>query len=151
MMELENNEILGGKVKKDNQTSQEWARPNLPAINQETDSIIFQQIEIDHYIAEFSQLSIFRMYGVTMEGNSVCAHVHGFAHYLYVQAPENFEKHHLKGFKSILNQSITKYNKFSRENVEDSILAVEIVAKQLIHCYVGEDKMKFIKITVSFI
>ena len=33
---------------------------------------------------------IMRMYGVTMEGNSVCCHVHGFSPYFFVSAPSNF-------------------------------------------------------------
>ena len=34
---------------------------------------------------------IVRMYGVTMEGNSVMAHIHGFAPFFYVPAPANFK------------------------------------------------------------
>lgn len=33
---------------------------------------------------------ILRLYGVTSDGNSVMAHVHGFASYLYTPAPEGF-------------------------------------------------------------
>ena len=33
---------------------------------------------------------IIRIYGVTEKGNSVMAHVHGYAPYLYVPAPANF-------------------------------------------------------------
>lgn len=88
------------------------------------------------------------MYGVTMEGNSVCAHVHGFAPFLYVQAPENFEKRHLSEFKSSLDQAVMKDMKSNRENIQEAILRVEMVQKQSIHFYVGEDNINFIKITV---
>lgn len=30
------------------------------------------------------------MYGVTMDGNSVATHVHGFSPYFYVPAPQGF-------------------------------------------------------------
>lgn len=29
-----------------------WARPNLPPINPKTDAVVFQQIDIDHYIGQ---------------------------------------------------------------------------------------------------
>ena len=34
---------------------------------------------------------IIRMYGVTQEGNSVLAHIHGFAPYFYVAAQQGFK------------------------------------------------------------
>ena len=32
-----------------------------------------------------------RMFGITKAGNSVCAHVHGFHPYLFIEAPPNFK------------------------------------------------------------
>lgn len=88
------------------------------------------------------------MYGVTMEGNSVCAHVHGFAPFLYVQAPANFDKSQLGEFKKSLDQIVMKDLKNNRDNVQEAVLRVEMVRKQSIHFYSGEDKVDFIKITV---
>lgn len=34
------------------QTSRKWARPNLPSINPKTDAVVFQQIDVDHYIGQ---------------------------------------------------------------------------------------------------
>lgn len=34
---------------------------------------------------------IIRLYGVTEEGNSVFAHVHGFVPYFYIPCPPNFK------------------------------------------------------------
>lgn len=48
---------------------------------------------------QLAPVSIMRMYGITMEGNSVCCHVHGFAPYFYVSAPPNFTEDHCKPFK----------------------------------------------------
>lgn len=89
------------------------------------------------------------MYGVTMGGNSVCAHVHGFSPYLYVQAPQNFNKSHLPEFKTKLDAVVMKDMKSNKENVQEAILKVDIVQKQSIHYYTGEDKSNFIKITVA--
>lgn len=34
---------------------------------------------------------VIRLYGVTQEGHSVFAHVHGFVPYFYIPCPPNFE------------------------------------------------------------
>lgn len=49
--------------------------------------------------SKIGPVPIMRMYGVTMEGNSVCCHVHGFCPYLFVTAPEKFENSHCKPFR----------------------------------------------------
>lgn len=89
------------------------------------------------------------MYGVTMDGHSVCAHVHGFSPYLYVQAPANFNKSHLSDFKSKLDAVVMKDMRSNKENVQEAILRVEIVQKQSIQFYTGDDKHNFIKITIA--
>lgn len=83
-----------------------------------------------------------------MDGNSVCAHVHGFAPFLYVQAPANFEKKDLSGFQKALDQVVMKDLKSNRENIQEAVLSVEVVQKQSIHFYDGDVKSNFIKITV---
>lgn len=83
-----------------------------------------------------------------MDGNSVCAHVHGFAPFLYVQAPANFEKQHLSQFKSALDHAVMKDMKNNRDNIQEAILRVEMVQKLSIHYFVGDEKVNFIKITV---
>src|SRR5690349_3491889 len=88
------------------------------------------------------------MYGVTMDGNSVCAHVHGFTPYLYVQSPSNFEKKHLSEFKKALDQVVLKDIKNNKDNIQEAVLSVEIIQKQSIHFYSGKDKVNFIKISV---
>lgn len=146
----------GPQAKQD--ADQKWTRPALPAINPKKDALVFQQIDIDHYTgkvysgmpgAQKGPVPIFRMYGVTMEGNSVCAHVHGFSPYLYVTAPEKFQKSHLYEFQKKLDAVVMKDMKSNRENVEEAILQVEIVQRQSIQFYTGEDKRNFLKITVA--
>lgn len=89
------------------------------------------------------------MYGVTMDGNSVCAHVHGFSPYLFVQAPENFQKSHLPEFKSKLDAVVMKDMKSNKDNVQEAILRVEMVQRQSIQFYTGDEKSNFIRITVA--
>lgn len=83
-----------------------------------------------------------------MEGNSVCAHIHGFAPFLYVQAPANFEKSQLSEFHKSLDHIVIKDFKNNKDNIQEAILRVEMIRKQSIHFYTGEDKCDFIKITV---
>lgn len=138
--------------------NQKWSRPDLPEINPNKDPVVFQQIDIDHYTgkpmagmpgSQIEPVPIFRMYGVTMNGNSVCAHIHGFSPFLYVQAPEGFEKSHLPDFKSRLDAIVLKDMRSNKENVQEAILRVELIYKQSLQFYVGDDKVKFIKITVA--
>lgn len=50
---------------------------------------------------------IFRMFGITEDGHSVCCHVHGFAPYFYTRAPVNATRddcrHFLVGKKGYRN------------------------------------------------
>lgn len=150
-------QVLGSGPENQN-TCEKWGRPPLPYFNPDVDEIVFQQVEIDHYNgnpmlgmpgAQIAPVSIMRLYGVTMNGNSVCCHVHGFTSYMYVTAPKTFERKHLMEFKSALDKSVMKDMRSNKENVQEAILSVEIVEKQSIYCYAGEELVKFIKITVA--
>ncbi|XP_037071398.1 DNA polymerase delta catalytic subunit-like [Pollicipes pollicipes] len=76
-----------------------WSRPPLPPLDPSQDAIIFQQMETDYYLgaplpgmpgAQGGTVPIMRMFGVTADGHSVCCHVHGFAPYFFVSAPDRF-------------------------------------------------------------
>jgi len=125
-----------------------WNRPPLPEINPNEDSIIFQQIEIDDYVKiENNNFNsdlgsnkklepVIRFFGCTDNGNSVVCHVHGFYHYLYVPAPYNFKESNLQDFKDALNTN-------------NEIKKVEIVLRESIYNFHGNQKSPFIKITVN--
>lgn len=49
--------------------------------------------------SQIGPVPIMRLYGVTMEGNSVCCHVHGFSPYFFVSAPSGFNDSYCKPFK----------------------------------------------------
>lgn len=44
-----------------------------------------------------------RMFGITLEGISICCHVHGFSPYVFVTAPKTFNESHCQPFKVICN------------------------------------------------
>ncbi|KAL1116276.1 hypothetical protein AAG570_005771, partial [Ranatra chinensis] len=137
-------------------TCVKWSRPPLPDIDPDEDGLEFQQLDIDHYTAgdpvegmpgmQVGQVPIVRLYGVTMNGNSVCCHVHGFLPYFYVSAPTHFSGSHLKSFKDALNLAVSKCQSVKSQ---EPVTLVEIVYKQSIFGYSGEDMKKFLKISVA--
>ncbi|XP_046489003.1 DNA polymerase delta catalytic subunit isoform X2 [Neodiprion pinetum] len=139
-------------------TCSKWNRPDPRPFNPQTDSLTFQQIEVDHYIGQplagmpgskIGPVAIMRMYGVTMEGNSVCCHVHGFCSYFFVTAPEKFNNSHCKPFKDALNRAVLTDMRSKNDKVTEAVLVVELIYKQSLYGYAGEDLVPFIKITVA--
>ncbi|CAH1389959.1 unnamed protein product [Nezara viridula] len=139
-------------------TSIKWSRPPPPVLDSSRDGLIFQQLEIDHYAgtaikgmpgSQVSPVPIIRMYGVTMDGNSVCCHVHGFTPYFYILAPEGFSERSLSEFKEKLNKVMLEDLKSNPEKVEEAVVMVEMVKKQSIFGYFGDNLLNFIKIYVA--
>ncbi|XP_034247850.1 DNA polymerase delta catalytic subunit isoform X2 [Thrips palmi] len=141
-----------------NQTSVKWSRPAPPPLDPQKDNLTFQQIDVDHYTgspmagmpgAQSGPVPVMRLYGVTMEGNSVCCHVHGFTPYFFVSTPNGFNDSHCKPFKDSLNKAVLADMKGNRDNVQEAVLAVEIVKKQSLYGYRGDDMQQFLRVTVA--
>ncbi|XP_051174755.1 DNA polymerase delta catalytic subunit isoform X2 [Leptopilina boulardi] len=139
-------------------TSAKWSRPPPPNLNPSKDKLCFQQIDVDHYTdqplpgmpgSKVGPVPVMRLYGVTEKGNSVCCHVHGFCPYLFVTAPTLFTNNHCAPFKEALNNAVIKDMKSNPENIQEAILAVELVKKQSVYGYNGSDLQPFLKITVA--
>ncbi|XP_011645822.1 DNA polymerase delta catalytic subunit isoform X2 [Pogonomyrmex barbatus] len=150
--------LLIGEGPEQENTSAKWSRTPPPSLNPQIDTLTFQQIEIDHYIgrplpgmpgSKIGPVPIMRMFGVTELGNSVCCHVHGFCPYLFVSAPPNFTNNHCRPFKEALDQAVKKDMKSNPDNIQETILAVEVVYKQSMYGYEGHNKLPFLKITVA--
>lgn len=45
-------DVAVGDGPENQQTSQKWARPDLPVFNPKTDPVIFQQLDVDHYTGQ---------------------------------------------------------------------------------------------------
>ena len=96
--------------------TRKWKRPPLPPVNEAEQELSFQQLECDYTIAnrpvEFARGSTearaaaVRMYGVTNEGHSILAHIHGFLPYFWVKAPPGFTPEHAEKFKVTLNARV---------------------------------------------
>ena len=139
--------------------SSRWCRPDPPQISSARDAVIFQQIDIDHYIgqpvegmpgARNGPVPIVRMYGVTMEGNSVCAHIHGFLPYFYVPAPsEFFTNGDCDTLRCALNDAVLGDMRSNKDGITQAVYAVELHKKCSMLGFHFNKFFPFLKITVA--
>lgn len=135
-----------------------WPRPPVPKINCSTDSIVFQQLEVDNYIgtplqgmpgSKVGPVPIVQMYGVTMEGNSILCHIHGFVPYFYVPAPPGFQQRHCSIFQDCLDKAVLGDMRSNKDNVSQAVLAVDCEMKESIYGYHENRKIPFLRITMA--
>ncbi|KAF4116242.1 DNA polymerase delta catalytic subunit [Onychostoma macrolepis] len=135
-----------------------WKRPHAPPLHPNSDTLIFQQIDLDYYLGSAvagmpgqvqGKVPIVRMFGVTDNGNSVCCHVHGFAPYFYVSAPNGFTNAHLADFKRELNSAVLKDMRSNKDNIAITVLAVDITKKESMYHYHGNKPLDFLRITMA--
>eukprot|EP00054_Salpingoeca_dolichothecata_P028788 m.221503 g.221503 ORF g.221503 m.221503 type:complete len:1095 (-) comp26313_c0_seq5:63-3347(-) len=141
----------------DTEAQKIWPRPALEnPINASTDTVCFQQMELDHVLGDPIQgmpggkvrpVPIVRMFGVTERGHSVLCHVHGFFPYFYVPAPPGFEPSHCTDFLKTLNVEAMKVCHY--KDVKVVVLAVRLVQKESIYGFHGNRKKPFLCITVA--
>ncbi|XP_043956907.1 DNA polymerase delta catalytic subunit [Gambusia affinis] len=135
-----------------------WRRPPAPSLDPSSDTLVFQQIDLDYYLGGSiagmpgqtqGKVPIIRMFGVTDNGNSVCCHVHGFAPYFYVPAPSGFTSNYLSEFKAELNSVVLKDMRSNKDNISITVLAVDICRKESIYGYHGQRSLDFLRITMA--
>ncbi|KAG0721763.1 DNA polymerase delta catalytic subunit [Chionoecetes opilio] len=135
-----------------------WVRPPPPPVAPKQQSLIFQQIEIDHYIGspragmpgqQTGRVPVTRMFGVNDAGNSVCCHVHGFSPYFYVTCPATLKDSHLADFKHALNRALMDDMKSNRERISDAVLAVEVVQRESIYGFHDNQSARFLRLTLA--
>jgi DNA polymerase delta subunit 1 len=139
--------------------SSRWCRPDPPLLSSAHDEVIFQQIDIDHYVgdpvegmpgARNGSVPIMRMYGVTMEGNSVCAHIHGFLPYFYVPAPsESFANEDCDRLRHLLNDAVLGDMRSNKDGITQAVYAIELCSKCSMLGFHFNRLFPFLKITVA--
>lgn len=135
-----------------------WKRPPVKIIQEEKDAIIFQQIDLDHYLgqplegmpgAQEGTVPIVRMYGVTDDGHSVLAHVHGFLPHFYVPAPsDTFSDEDCATFHSALDAAVRSDIR-GGQGLAKAVLAVEMERKSSMYNFHFNHKHPFLKVTMA--
>ncbi|KAB5556432.1 hypothetical protein DKX38_007341 [Salix brachista] len=134
-----------------------WARPKLSdGYVSQSQSIIFQQLEIDYVIGETHKellpdrsgpAAILRIFGVTGEGHSVCCLVHGFEPYFYVSCPPGMNPDDISHFHRILEGMMREVNRNTK--VPKCVRRIELVHKRSIMYYQQQQSHPFLKIVVA--
>lgn len=133
-----------------------WPRPAAPQLNPATDSLVFQQLEVDYtfgaphpvyYPTDLKEVPVVRMFGVTEAGNSVAAFVHGFEPYFYVDAPSAaFSPDDCQALAAELNALLAGRDKSRNPR---QCLRVELARKQTMMYYQPQPSRLFLKIVLS--
>ncbi|XP_063359569.1 DNA polymerase delta catalytic subunit [Cydia amplana] len=139
-------------------TNIKWSRPPPPAMEPKHDKLVFQQLDIDHYIgqpiagmpgSQLGPVPIMRMYGITMEGNSVCCHLHGFTPYFYVTVPLNFTESSCHDMKINLNKALLEDLRSNKDNIKEAVLEIRLIkARSMMH-YKGDIDITFARVSVA--
>ncbi|XP_053953423.1 DNA polymerase delta catalytic subunit [Anastrepha ludens] len=155
--DIDPNTLLG-EGPENQQTSVKWSRADPPKLDPSSDELVFQQIDIENYLGEplpsmpgsqIGPVPIIRMFGITMKGNSVCCHVHGFCPYFYIAAPRSFEQNHCNALREALDKKVLADMRSNKNNVQEAVLEVQLVERLNIYGYQGDTKQRYIKITMS--
>jgi DNA polymerase delta subunit 1 len=135
---------------------QQWARPPL-AWKQGEKPLLFMQVDIDYYteaphpaywpeLGSETRVPVLRMYGVTEEGNSVLAHIHGFRPYFWVPCPEGFED--AKVFQESLEMELAQAAN-GRDKVSQYVIDVVVLPRSSLMNFINEEHTPFFKVTVA--
>lgn len=101
--------------------------------------------------AQLGTVPILKMIGVTRNGNSVCAHIHGFMPYLYVPSPlsNNTTPEFCRAFQQALSAAILADSRSGRDSASDPVLAIEIVQKCSLYGYQFNQTCSFLRVILS--
>jgi len=136
----------------------QWERPPVQA----TDGpgpLTFMQVDIDYYTkapdprfgtpsGKETNVPVLRMYGVTDNGNSVMAHIHGFEPYFYVQCPSEEQAKDPGLYKSSLEEQLK--NSGGRDKVDPFVLRVEVVQRSSLMGWQGtSEHSPFFRVVVA--
>lgn len=134
-----------------------WVRPHLSqSYKTQSQSIVFQQLEIDYVIGDSPKeilpnrsgsAAIIRIFGVTREGHSVCCHVHGFEPYFYISCPSGMGPDDISHFQQILEGRMREANRNTK--VPQFVRRIELVQKRSIMYYQQQSFHPFLKIVVA--
>lgn len=91
---------------------------------------------------------VIRIFGVTEDGNSVCADITGFYPYFYVDMVENYNETVFVQSISDVILSTSRFRNYASRELGGVIKSVEIVMKECILNFKNNEKKPYLKITV---
>ncbi|KAH7105874.1 DNA polymerase family B-domain-containing protein [Auriculariales sp. MPI-PUGE-AT-0066] len=118
----------------------EWARPALDPIDPRTQSLVFQQIDVEEVMDGFK--SAVRMFGVTEAGHSVMALITDFLPYFYVPIPRQCSTWAEDG-------TLSSFHSYLNTQWANSVIKIEVVLKKSLYGYGGDNDSPFWKITLA--
>ena len=120
---------------------------------------MFQQLEIDYVVAEHDveftpssqyHVPLLRMFGVTANGNSACAFVHGFEPYFWASVPPGLDPDDVESVKEMLNDEACRSAKGPALRVNQLVLKVEYhTDKSTIWHYQSSGTQAYLRIVVA--
>ncbi|GMH37529.1 hypothetical protein BSKO_05402 [Bryopsis sp. KO-2023] len=119
-----------------------WGRPLVKYFDPSRESLVFQQLEVDYVIE--SNRPVVRMFGVNEAGNSVCALVHKFEPYFYVEAPAGISVEDLPSLQKALSKQLELKDKGPH-----TIVRIELERKQSVWQYQFGQKKNFLKVVLE--
>mmetsp|Transcript_25905 Transcript_25905/g.73198 ORF Transcript_25905/g.73198 Transcript_25905/m.73198 type:complete len:1072 (-) Transcript_25905:10-3225(-) len=135
---------------------QKWARPPPPPRSQ--GPFVCMQVDIDYYTEVpdsryapkgtrvDTKVPVLRMYGVTEQGNSVVAHIHGFMPYFYVESVNDQLTPDM--FKAALEEQLQTSG--AREKVNPYVISVDVVRRSSLMGYHGTtEHVPFFRVVVA--
>ncbi|CAM9235239.1 unnamed protein product, partial [Sphacelaria rigidula] len=126
-----------------------WDRPKPPfdessreRYAKESD-LTFQWVDIDMYSGKPRErdpatgkqpqqqspeeiVPVIRVYGVTEQGHSVFAHIHGFVPYFYIPAPAGFKGAHCEALKAVINSTVRARERGDEKRLKNPCLRVDL-------------------------
>jgi len=137
-----------------------FARPDVACLAKP--QLQLMQVDIDYYTeapnmrfwknGAQNKVPVVRMYGVTEEGNSVMAHIHGFLPYFWVQCPEcNNKENGVFDDTEVLKASLEKELQESgaRDKLDKIVLNVEVMQRSTLMYWQDQGHRPFFKVTVA--
>merc|ERR1719330_1157603 len=123
------------------------------------EKVTFMQVDIDYYtdsprpqfhglLTAETKVPVLRVFGVTEQGNSVLAHIHGFEPYFYVECPEETLAADPKPFQDALEDQLKASG--CRDRVSRHVLSVEVVQRSSLMGWQGSTEHRpFFKVAVA--
>ena len=137
-----------------------WCRPPLAEkLDASTQPLVFQQLELDYVLGPAhdkyhraalkgcNSVPVIRMYGVSREGNSTCAFIHGFEPYFYAEMPSGFTPDDIDELRKQLEARLASEKRFSKFGSYANITSIEIEHKKSVWGYNPGAPKPFLKIT----